>query len=130
LDNAHFCFGLVSFCAIQSSIASRIAVAKAPLRDPSRSMMACLNSLSSSSGISTLILTVVTHFHSDIITPLRLYINYALLIEWSNRVKQENMKSMIQNWIQKRRPIKQLRSQGISDKAIKEILHFYGVNSK
>jgi hypothetical protein len=37
---------------------------------------------------------------------------------------------MIQNWIQKRRPIKQLRSQGISDKATEEILRFYGVSSK
>jgi hypothetical protein len=69
-------------------MASLIAMAKAPLRDPSRSMIACLNRLSSSSGISTLILTMITRFHQDIITPVRLYINYALLIEWSNRVNQ------------------------------------------
>jgi hypothetical protein len=71
-----------------------------------------------------------TRSRPDIITPLRLYINYALLIEWSNRVKQEDMKSMIPNWIQKRRLLKQLRRAGISDKATEEILHFYGVNSK
>jgi hypothetical protein len=37
---------------------------------------------------------------------------------------------MIQNWIQKHRLIKQLARAGISNKAIEEILHFYGVNSK
>jgi len=37
---------------------------------------------------------------------------------------------MIQNWIQKRRLIKQFAKAGISNNAIEEILHFYGVNSK
>ena len=130
MNEAYFGFALASSCAIQSSIASLIAVAKAPLRDPSRSMMACLNRLSSSSGTSTLILTMITHFHSYINTPLRLYINYALLIDWSNRVKQEGMTSVIRNWIQRYRLIKQLRAACYSEDAIHEILRFYGVDPK
>ena len=61
--------------AIQSSMASITAMDRAPFREPSRSMMACLNRLSSSSGSWTLILTVITHLYLYSNTPLRLYIH-------------------------------------------------------
>lgn len=119
-----------SFCLSQSSTASVTAKPRAPFFPTNFSAAFILSLLSNSSGMLALILPMVIHLHLCTVVPKRLNALLRVRVLEYKSTQEGRITNMIQNWIQKRRLIKQLAKAGISSKTIEEILHFYGVNSK
>jgi len=73
---------------------------------------------------------MLVHLPLCTVVPKRLNALLRVRVREYKSTQEGSATNMTQNWIQKRRVLKQLRKAGISDKAAEEILRSYGVNPK